>query len=793
MVPVTFDAGTEYRLNAGEVLNVTRDTTVTATRLIRIDGTILLAQGVNLKLQSDQVFIAGGGIHPAPVQARRRSSGVQPALAQEPITEADYSLTIDGNSYVEVDSAIEAVASQSVQLFGQAIIIQAPITAGDGNPGTELVSAGRPGGSIEIKSTSSRSGAFVLHGNLTAGKGGPGYTDTAGHDDQGRLSCVGGPGGEGGIVHVEASAPGVGQPALDGETLRLDGAVLTPGRGGRGGDAGPASARSGQGPEQPGQSFIGTSGIGGPGGTASVFAGEVQGTSLAAGGDGGDVIGAAGQGGEAAPGGDFRALLGRPGLPETLADDTPVQHNQKVVVLANSGRGGDAIELPEPGGDGGQVHIEGYSPDQVAYDADVFVTLEANVSKGGDGFNGCAHGNVAGMDGGDGGSYSETFTSEAINPGPGCFDGGAGGDGCPFGHGGSGMLSNPVFHLGQNGPDGKPCSSCGGTTEYLVYGDTGGFLGIATVLADNSIVPLAGALIQTAASNQRMDARALSATQTRIVAVNAPTTSLAVADFNPQTGALTGVGSPLTVGTGSFDCALTPNGHFCFIPRSVVAANTVDCYDVTQSPPVLVDSLPLPNTPSDVAADDGDVYITSSTGVHHGHIDATGHFTAAADTAGAQSCTAPLLLPGGNFFYAAQTLTIVGGVPTGGGILSFARNPTTGVLTPLGATASQPDCRQLAADHTGQALFSYELESGGGATLRLWHVNTTTGDLTPDASVAAGNLPFALAASPDQDRVFLSDVSTTFAASNRLDVGAPIELTPSSLPSVTSLAVPGRL
>lgn len=128
-----------------------------------------------------------------------------------------------------------------------------------------------------------------------------------------------------------------------------------------------------------------------------------------------------------------------------------------------------------------------------------------------------------------------------------------------------------------------------------------------------------------------------------------------------------------------------------------------------------------------------------------------------------------------------------GGNGTNGGVITFAVDPSTGVLTAANDTPVPPNFGAfcLAADPTGTILFVSGV-GGSGAAGWLMPMAISSGALTAGTPVATTTLvPFALAVDPASQNVFTAESTTVSAFSYAAGAGTLAAETPLQSPTGT--------
>lgn len=482
--PNVVNEGFEYLVPRGQTVSIASNTVIIAD-YIQIDGQILVAPNTSLWLMSlGQLYVYGtGSIAPDPSFTARRESpldlfpgGARAAYAQSNSPTGGPLVALAGvfvGVYGPVTGPIgprngpgghvHLINFEDDENNGPTDVnleITSVITGGAGRDGDANAPNGGRGGDVTLgtsegevavqdafaSSNTIRPGFGLtqlrLSGVMRGGAGGHGFSDVSGRQQGGTLLCEGGLGGDGGNVYLIP------------QNARAGGALIEGGDGGDGGDAGSprALAQAGTAAREAGLPFVGHSGAGGSGGRGEMASSvlELAGEPTQYGGIpgiAGSVIGAAGQGGPGGPGGSFAATVGQRGQDGLPVPRTPQTRVPTVQVLTNSGRGGDAADSTQDGGQGGSVVLELFS------DADI--TLFSGSMSGGNGFNGAAvNPKQPGTNGGNGGtlSYTRVLRSPFVNNN--AANGGNGGDGFPSA--GAGGLAGQDDQGNPIGVNGKP-------------------------------------------------------------------------------------------------------------------------------------------------------------------------------------------------------------------------------------------------------------------------------------------------------------------------------------------------
>jgi 6-phosphogluconolactonase (cycloisomerase 2 family) len=170
-----------------------------------------------------------------------------------------------------------------------------------------------------------------------------------------------------------------------------------------------------------------------------------------------------------------------------------------------------------------------------------------------------------------------------------------------------------------------------------------------------------------------------------------------------STGALTAVGSPVTVENGPADLTIDASGTHLYVPNQ--GSGTISVFSID----------PTAGTLTQVGTS-----VASGPGPRLVVIEPTGKFAYVSSSSGAD-------------------------------VWGYSINPTTGALTPVtgnpfpsGSGTSNPSF--ITIDPSGQ--FAYSANTAGG-TVSGWTINPSTGTLTSIGTVPAGGLPFVVSISPE--------------------------------------------
>jgi 6-phosphogluconolactonase len=240
--------------------------------------------------------------------------------------------------------------------------------------------------------------------------------------------------------------------------------------------------------------------------------------------------------------------------------------------------------------------------------------------------------------------------------------------------------------------------------------------------------------------------------------------------INPSTGVLTPT-SPATVPTGFFPqaIAIDPRGRFVYTANS--DDSTVSMFTINQSTGVLTPTSPasvstmipgeLLSQPGFLTVDPSGsfVYVTAldSNGatVDMFAIDQTTGFLTPTSPATVSTDGSPFQVvvdPSGKFAYVVNNLS--GGEITDG-VSQYTRDSTTGVLTESAAAAVAGNGpTAVAVDPTSH--FAYVVNRMDN-TVSMYTIDSATGNLTPNGTIAAGTEPFRIDFDPSGKFVYVTN------------------------------------
>jgi hypothetical protein len=440
-----------FVIPAGETRTVTGDLVVNSVADLVIDGELRVTPGARVALYSDGDIQIRGLIGTAPGRKRITRQAQKPPANL--VMSAKNVLITKGNNPVVLEPA-DVGAGIFITTWANTgkVQISQDLVTKPGKDSTTRSVAGGDAGHINIGNAfaiaeikrDARGNAGTprlveITSTLTTGRGGEGFTDYTGVEQNGTLVVANTSGGAGGIVDINSSQ----------ETpLNISREKVILGRGGHAGNCGtagePIRARSGTAAGEAGQSVVvdlSTEGLGGV-----LF---LKGTSTdhhAEHGLTGNVYVAAGNGGPGGKGGDTTVEVDVGTLLEPEASK---------ITLEDGGNGGTSTQQFKNGGLGGNVTIT-VRGRQAA--PELHTVMVNNYGNGGAGLSGCtATPPGPGTSGGRGGTL--TVPLSVAHTVQNSFRGGNAANGDPPGAKGAGGTLSKDGSRYPEGDAGAPCSA----------------------------------------------------------------------------------------------------------------------------------------------------------------------------------------------------------------------------------------------------------------------------------------------------------------------------------------------